>query len=41
MSYAESTNVLKESLEQSLEERKRKWREWHKKNPMVYALFEK
>ena len=41
MSYVESTNVLKESLEQSLEERKRKWWEWHKKNPMVYELFEK
>ena len=41
MSYLESTNILKESLEKSLEERKRKWWEWHKQNPMVYELFEK
>ena len=41
MSYLESTDILTNSLKKSLQERKLKWWSWHKKNPLVYELFEK
>ena len=41
MSYIESKNILEDTLVKALEDRKRKWWEWHKQNPMVYELFEK
>ena len=41
MSYLESTDILTKSLKKSLHERKVKWWGWHKKNPLVYELFEK
>jgi hypothetical protein len=32
--------MLKDILKEKLEKRKRKWWEWHKKNPQVWDKFE-